>query len=469
VVSERTQESLESQLTSFMCSPDEYFENSYTKTHSMRRDLLLDLHQKGLARRFAQQSDRIAMVDRLARKQGIGTIDRFEDVVPILFEHTMYKSYPVSLLERQDFARLTSWLGRLTSCDVTQVDVAGCDSIGAWLDRLFERTDLDVSFSGGTSGTLSFLPWNRSDRMLKSRVNRINLLQAFGEEPSAASNNEPYHFLSAGTRSRIYYDADAITLGQAEYLHQRGSRMNVDLLWLAARLRLANARGDASRVEVPENLLKRRPELEDRRAQEQAEEQAWSAAIAAMHGERIFWNTTAIEAYSIVTSQAEHGAPLAFAPGSVVIVTGNTAKWPDLPANWQDAVEKTPGLRLVRAYNMQELHMYSLLCSAGRYHLHPSIVPYVLDPASSAVMPRSGVQVGRLAFFDLLTESHWGGFITGDEVTLDFDGACACGATSYHLAPGIVRFSEKYGGEDNITCAATPAAFEEAMNFLVGY
>jgi hypothetical protein len=35
-----------------------------------------------------------------------------------------------------------------------------------------------------------------------------------------------------------------------------------------------------------------------------------------------------------------------------------------------------------------------------------------------------------------------------------------------HIAPQIQRFSEVNGGDDKITCAATPAAQDEALGYL---
>ena len=66
------------------------------------------------------------------------------------------------------------------------------------------------------------------------------------------------------------------------------------------------------------------------------------------------------------------------------------------------------------------------------------------------------------AFFDLLPTSSAGGFLTGDELEIDFDGTCACGAMSLNAAFEVARLSEKRGGDDKITCAASPVAHAEA-------
>ena len=66
--------------------------------------------------------------------------------------------------------------------------------------------------------------------------------------------------------------------------------------------------------------------------------------------------------------------------------------------------------------------------------MQPWVIPFVLDPETSELLPRRGVQTGRFAFFDLAADSHWGGLMTGDEIEIDFDAQCGCGATTLHSA-----------------------------------
>ena len=69
----------------------------------------------------------------------------------------------------------------------------------------------------------------------------------------------------------------------------------------------------------------------------------------------------------------------------------------------------------------------------------------------------------------MTAESCWGGLVTGDLVTIDWDHPCECGRTSVALEKAIQRVSEAQGGDDKITCAATPGAQAEAMEFLTGF
>jgi hypothetical protein len=62
--------------------------------------------------------------------------------------------------------------------------------------------------------------------------------------------------------------------------------------------------------------------------------------------------------------------------------------------------------------------------------------------------------------------SHWGGILTGDEVDVDFDSPCRCGATTQHIGMNIQRLSSGQGGDDKIMGAATPQVYEDAMKVL---
>jgi hypothetical protein len=83
-------------------------------------------------------------------------------------------------------------------------------------------------------------------------------------------------------------------------------------------------------------------------------------------------------------------------------------------------------------------------------------------------LPREGVQKGRMAVFDLLAESYWGGFVSGDEVTMHYDDKCACGWRGPRIEKTIRRYSEMEGGDDKITCAGSAKAYDEFMDYVMG-
>ncbi|MEV6925206.1 hypothetical protein AB0M46_11980 [Dactylosporangium sp. NPDC051485] len=454
-------------LHDLLAEPAAYFGNSYTAMHSIERESMLDMQRRGLALRFAQHVESIPMVARLAGRQGVTAIDDLADVVPLLFEHTMYKSYPISLLARQQFGRLTEWIGKLTSVPVTSVDLTGCTSIDQWLNTVSAQTDIDIFHSSGTSGTMSFFPWSKQDLVRIWSIRRMTHLQVYGEEPDDVLLREPFHYIRTSTRfDRRDLGSEAITFGRPGYTHvATEQRPSADLLWLASRLRLAAAQGDSSRVDVPESLLARRDELRRSRDRDEDTRARWLAEIEQLQGQHVLWTIMPHDLFEIALPHVEQSETWSFSSRSVVHLTGG-AKGRSLPPDWMDTLKKFLDVRVLIGYSMSELTDQQVMCSAGRYHLQPWVIPYVLDPDTSALLPRRGVQTGRFAFFNLMTDSHWGGLMTGDEVELDYDGPCACGATTQHLGPDIVRLSEKRGGDDKISCAATPQAHADAMQFL---
>ena len=81
-------------------------------------------------RRWPSGSASIARASRWSRKLadrlGITELNDFNDVVPLLFSHTAFKSYPAALIDNKRFDLMTPWLDKLTSHDLSEVDTEGC-------------------------------------------------------------------------------------------------------------------------------------------------------------------------------------------------------------------------------------------------------------------------------------------------------------------------------------------------------
>jgi hypothetical protein len=455
----------------FVEDPCNFFDQSYTSMHSLDIGDLLALQRAALALRFEQQIDRIPMVKRMANRQGIAALGNAEDAVPLLFEHTMYKSYPQALLEKEQFGQLTNWLDKLTSIELSGIDASGVHSIDEWLNLLLQEADLDPAISSGTSGSLSFVPWSGRDLHQRSLTRRVSELQTFGEGPSATALSAPFHHVSMSTQSRGDYMTPVMAgsrVGDLQYEHRlKSSNSSVDMLWLGARLRFAAAKGDLSRVHVPDSLLARRAEMQAIHDGAAAEEERWITSVIALEGQRVHWSGQPYPLFRFASRALGKGRRCHFHPDSIVAIGGGS-KGHDLPEDWAQVVADFAGARIRKIYAMSEVAAMHVQCGMGRYHLQPWVIPFVLEPTSSRLLPREGHQRGRIAFFDLLTESRWGGVITGDEAEVDFDGQCGCGATTQNVGADIQRLSEKRGGDDKILCTAAPQVHAEAMAFLTG-
>src|SRR5262245_40783558 len=91
----------------FRNDPIAYFDGSITKMHTVPREELEPLQREAMRRRFAEHRPSIEMLRSLADRLDIKEARELDDVVPLFFPHTAYKSYPPALLDRKRFDLMT--------------------------------------------------------------------------------------------------------------------------------------------------------------------------------------------------------------------------------------------------------------------------------------------------------------------------------------------------------------------------
>ncbi len=457
----------------FISDPVEFFDWSATKIWSMPRADREAMQLDGLKLRFSQLRESVGYLKKLADRQGVDAIETINDVVPLLFEHTVYKSYPSSLLEKSRFPMINSWLGKLTTVPIGQIDVSKCDSIDSWIATMDAESDLCIHHSSGTSGTVSLFPKSKREHSTFGKLYPMRF-QKFGD-PRPGEPQPKAHVISPSFRSgssahfRIneqYFER--IAHGDESFMHTAfPGAMSADILYLAGRLRAAKARGDLDRLEIAPNLLARLHEFETDQNARAAQMQTFLGHITSeLAGQRVFMACAPTYLWPLAQKGLAEGRTGVFAANSV-ISTGGGAKGMVLPDDWKAQVMRFAGVDHMPAnYAMTEMNANNLLCENNHYHIAPWIIPFVLDPDTSAILPRTGSVTGRFAYYDLLPDTHWGGFVTGDEVTMTVDRACGCGREGPYIDATIARYSEMRGGDDKISCAASAEAHEEAMDFL---
>jgi hypothetical protein len=469
---------LEREAERWMNDPYEHFGYHNTKIHTMPREEVEAVQLAAMNLRLAERREQIQMLAKLADGQGIEAVGHIDELAPLLFPHDIYKSYPISLLSKQKFAKLNQWLTKLTRYSPEEVDVSECDSIDSWLTKIRDETPLDVGASSGSSGTCSFYPKSKRDYFLSMMGMRVQLAQKFGEDPKPGDIDDKIHAIiplykdghaSMGAFGK--YSCEVFCKGDPAYWHYCFDfKLSQDLMWLAARLRAAQAKGDVSKVDVPASLLARREEWEQQQRDMPAQQLAFvQRMVKELAGERVFVMSTSNLLYSVAKRGVEEGITGVFAPDSV-FMGGGGAKGVPLPDDLEEVVCKFFNTdRMIASYGMTEMNSFSVLCDHDRYHVLPWVTVYLLDLETGQPLPRKGKQTGRASFFDMTADSCWGGLVTGDVVTVDWDHHCECGRTTCALEKQINRVSEIQGGDDKISCAATPAAQAEAMDFLTGF
>jgi hypothetical protein len=243
--------------------------------------------------------------------------------------------------------------------------------------------------------------------------------------------------------------------------------MSSDLMSLAGRLRTAEERGELDQLDIDPQILADRAKLIEAGRHREDDFQRWFTTLAdEFRGQRVWINAIMSDLIRLALKAGEQGFSCDFAPGTVLFTGGGLKGLKDPPADWEDMVKRFFNVdRLASSYGMSECMGNAPSCSAGFYHLFPFVVPLLLDPDGN-VLPREGTQTGRLGLFDLLAESYWGGFLSGDKVTLSWDEDCACGWKGPRVDRDIRRFSEMEGGDDKISCAGVEEAYSEFMTYV---
>jgi hypothetical protein len=166
--------------------PEGYADLSVTQQYSIPYETVMDIQLAVLKQRFSTLVHRVPVLAKLAESQRVSAIQDIQGAAPLLFPHSIYKSYPLSLLEKSRFDLLTKWLGTLTSVDLSTVDATGCVGIDGWLDLMDSKTELRIKHSSGTTGKLSFVPRTLGETQATAKGWRRSF-QGFGDEPHAAA------------------------------------------------------------------------------------------------------------------------------------------------------------------------------------------------------------------------------------------------------------------------------------------
>ena len=80
--------------------------------------------------------DKIRLLRNRADQGGMSKIREPADIVPLLFAHTAYKSYPEGWLSEQKWDRMGKWLETVSTHPVTGIDSRAVRNIDEWIERL---------------------------------------------------------------------------------------------------------------------------------------------------------------------------------------------------------------------------------------------------------------------------------------------------------------------------------------------
>lgn len=394
---------------------------------------------------------KVPVLDKRSREAGIDHITCFEDMVPLLFAHTVYKSYPESFIEKGRWDRMLAWLSTLAADDWTDVYVEGVDNADEWLERLKEA-GCTILATSGSSGKCSFLPASEADRELKHRhfrnavgwpfIRAENQYEAFWTGPIEGPNSA----IEAGQMVRDQWARP----GGFHHLIKEPLRIT-DVAETAA-LNRKMREGTATPSEI--GAFREKNAAAAQRVAVGVIE--FIDALLEKRHEPVYVSGLWAQHMQIMERAHAKGIPDGdFHPQSVV-QAGGGIKGVTLPDDYQEQVARFYG-NVIRpgSYGMTEMAQVMPRCEAGRYHRPPGLIWLQLDqPGEKLINASDGIVEGRFAFLDLVFTGRWGGCITGDKVEIDWSATCPCGRPGPTILDTIVRYAQP-GEEDHIGCAGT--------------
>ena len=409
--------------------------------------------------RFRERRAQVPVLAQRADAEGIAGIAAAGDMVPLLFPHTTYKSYPESLLTRGRWDQMNRWLDSLSTYRVAGVDVSGVADVDDWIERLEQYGRL-VSSSSGTSGKSSFLNKTIRDRRA-SLDDLVRCLTDLGLAPERRWHVIPvgpetgisHHTAVRDVINTAYGRPDGITAPEGAAAPAKHHAYMTGL----ATMRRAMAEGTAS----PDEVAAFEAEAARRQAQVEQRLAYFADRVIDRRDEPLFFNATFPLLYRLCELLREHGVSDGDITGENALTTGGGLKGIALPDDYQAQIFRLLNIapeRFLHYYSMQELNVRMPKCLSGRYHVPAELELFVLVKEGEALAPVSdGRAEGRAAFFDATVDGRWGGTISGDKVIADF-GTCPCGGTGPTILDEITRYSDLPDG-DKITCAGTLDAY----------
>lgn len=409
---------------------------------------------------FQQRVGQVPVLRQRAGAEGISEIRCLEDLVPLLFPHTVYKSYPAPLVDHGRWAQLNRWLSSVSSRPI-EVDVEGVATVDDWMDRLGEAGHF-VSQSSGTTGKSSFLVKSRAD-LDASASNHVDLLRAAGLASDngwnvislapSGNTNVLGRYMAEHVLGRHFARTDGIRpfQGAPQTESQRAFMARM------IRLQRALTEGTAS----PDEIAAMRAEQERRQAESEQALEVMADRILERRGERMLFGTMLAQAWRFTQTLRQRGVQPGEIKGENAVYMAGGTKGVVLPPDHEDEIRgmlNVSPARFVQLYSMQEINQGMAKCTSGRYHVGPELVLLVLDDAGEQLARPSGGEVeGRAAFFDMTIDARWGGVISGDNIRADLKG-CPCGRSGPSIHRDITRYANKVDG-DKITCAGTMDAY----------
>jgi hypothetical protein len=426
---------------------------------------LYELQLEAARERVVQRRKQIRLLDRRAQETGIDEVRRPKDLVTLLFADSNYKSYPDSFIDQGRWDRMTLWLQTLSANPITGMNHAGIRDMDDWVAEL-RRNDQYVMSSSGTSGKQSFLNQSAADREWGWKLMIQGLKWSIRNFREKSKGYPVFALLPSGgsytATERVARFIDAVgapdDVHYLSYVPQSAQEMAT-----MGKLRREMAAGTAK----PSELADFEAKSKARQALIQKDVAAFMERLCARHREPMLMTGMMATLYAVVLAARKRGIGDGEFNEKSVISIGGGRKGSNLPEDFEEQCHKFFNLgehNFQDGYGMAEMSGFCPLShKTGGWAIPPWIMPLLLDKeGENLVSPENGqgTAEGRFAFIDLLVDGRWGGVISGDKLTIEFNPNDDGVRTP--IARGLIRYKD-LPGDDKATCAGTIDSYIRGM------
>jgi hypothetical protein len=409
---------------------------------------LRDLQFEAFNERLAQRVEEIPVLRQRSEQLGIQAAGSLDDVLPLLFSPTVYKSYPDSFVTKGRWDNLLRWLDGVSTVRLKdEVQLDGVADIDDFIDRV-RAAGHNIVTTSGTSGKASLLPESALDVARRCEVWPRTFGTMLGIDPTTG----PHPIFYTGHRRGAYGGQVFI-----DVMSEAFSTPQTTYALFEERLRVADvgrmaalSQGLASGSATPSEIAEVRANQETVAAHAAQAVDRFVDLLEAHRDEPVYlWGQT-FAFWTVMQRAKERGADVRFHPAGGVITAGGL-KNNRLPDGYQDDLRSFYNVRMTSGYGQSEVMGVYLECSEGRWHLPPTILLILTDPSGEKYLDvTEGVAEGVASCFDFSPVGRWGGLISSDWVTADFS-PCPCGLRSPSLL-GCRRVNNRAGEEDKLNC-----------------
>lgn len=417
---------------------------------------LLPVQLEAANERLQSRIDMIPLLANRAASEEVRKVTQREDLVPLLFAHSAYKSYAEKWLTGGLWERMAKWVHTVSTYSIDGLSLDGVEGLDDFVARM-ETVGHYLTCSSGTTGKPAMIACSEADLEFSSKGNVHALSWATGIAPDGERK-----LFGLGPRTNVARNERARqALIDAFSSPDKNFDFDVPPISVGSIMRMIMFRrsiadGTASPSEIAafEQVSSDRQSSMDR-----ATAQAVDAVIAGRDQKLLLAGMFA-SLYEIAKGVRAQGFSGNDFQADTALVVGGGLKGAALPDNYREYIFETFNIaeqRVFHFYSMQELNTPFPRCSAGRYHVAPWVLMLPLDEPGEQLLDTSGGEVqGRAAFVDLSLDGRWGGVISGDRVSVDFR-PCACGHQGPTIGQDITRYADL--GGDKISCAGTIDAY----------